>query len=124
MPRSCLSRSAAADPTLGMTARFGEGSRNCERSSWLPNSQCLMASRRRQPTRAFRLHSRGAEVPEMKPKIWTPIVTLLLLAACSTNPVTGKKEFNIVSEQQELAMGQQAHQQTIAQFGIYDEKPE
>lgn len=52
------------------------------------------------------------------------IVATLLLAACATNPVTGRKEFNIVSEQQELQMGAQAHQQIVEQFGIYDEKPE
>ncbi len=48
----------------------------------------------------------------------------LLLAACATNPVTGKREFNIVSESQEIALGQQGHQEVIEEFGIYDEKPE
>lgn len=50
--------------------------------------------------------------------------TLVLLAACSTNPATGKRQFNIVSESQEIAIGQQSHQQIIQQFGVYDEKPE
>ncbi|HKR63453.1 MAG TPA: M48 family metalloprotease [Thermoanaerobaculia bacterium] len=48
----------------------------------------------------------------------------VLLAACSTNPATGKKEFNIVSESQEVAIGQQSHQEVIEQFGLYQEKPE
>lgn len=47
-----------------------------------------------------------------------------IIAGCATNPVTGKREFNIVSEQQEIAMGAQAHQQVIQEFGIYDERPE
>lgn len=54
----------------------------------------------------------------------TLALTVVLLAACSTNPATGKREFNIVSESQEIAIGQQSHQQIIRQFGTYDEKPE
>src|SRR5688572_22993960 len=52
------------------------------------------------------------------------VLSLALLAACSTNPATGKREFNIVSESQEVAIGQQSHQEIIEQFGVYDEKPE
>ena len=51
-------------------------------------------------------------------------VAALLLAACATNPVTHKREFNIVSESQEIQIGQQSHEQVIRQFGVYDEKPE
>ncbi len=51
-------------------------------------------------------------------------VAALLLAACATNPVTHKREFNIVSESQEIQLGEQAHSQVIRQFGVYDEKPE
>lgn len=54
----------------------------------------------------------------------TLVLTIVLLTACSTNPATGKREFNIVSESQEIAIGQQSHQQIIQQFGVYDEKPE
>ncbi len=54
----------------------------------------------------------------------TLALTLVLLAACSTNPATGKREFNIVPESQEIAIGQQSHAQIIQQFGVYDEKPE
>jgi predicted Zn-dependent protease len=49
---------------------------------------------------------------------------LLLTAACSTNPATGQRMFNIVSESQEIAIGQQSHQEIIKQFGVYTEKPE
>lgn len=44
---------------------------------------------------------------------------LLLAAACATNPVTGKKEVMLVSEGQELAMGQQSDPAVVAQFGLY-----
>jgi predicted Zn-dependent protease len=50
--------------------------------------------------------------------------TLVLLAACSTNPATGQRQFNIVPESQEIAIGQQSHPEIIRQFGVYDEKPE
>lgn len=52
------------------------------------------------------------------------LVLLILLAACATNPVTHKREFNIVSESQEIEIGRQSHEQVVHQFGIYDEKPE
>ncbi|HEX5004100.1 MAG TPA: M48 family metalloprotease, partial [Gemmatimonadales bacterium] len=42
---------------------------------------------------------------------------LAAAVACSTNPATGKKELNLVSESQEIAMGMQAAQQTKAQIG-------
>lgn len=54
----------------------------------------------------------------------TLALSVLLLAACSTNPATGQRMFNIVSESQEIAIGQQSHQEIIKQFGVYDEKPE
>lgn len=49
---------------------------------------------------------------------------LILLAACATNPVTHKREFNIVSESQEIQIGQESHEQVIREFGVYNEKPE
>lgn len=50
--------------------------------------------------------------------------TLVFLAACSTNPATGKRQFNIVSEGQEISIGQQSHPEILKQFGVYGEKPE
>lgn len=49
---------------------------------------------------------------------------LVFAVACSTNPATGKREFNIVSEGQEIAIGRDAHPEILRQFGTYDEKPE
>lgn len=48
----------------------------------------------------------------------------MLAFACATNPATGKRQLNIVSESQEIAIGRDAHPQIIREFGIYDEKPE
>lgn len=50
---------------------------------------------------------------------------LLMLAGCATNPVTGKSDFNLVSEQQELAMGaQQFSPLRQAQGGDYVVDPQ
>jgi predicted Zn-dependent protease len=60
-------------------------------------------------------------------KIQSTVISLtvtLLLIACSTNPVTGKRELNLVSEGQEIAIGRQSHPEILKQFGVYDEKPE
>ncbi|HEU4697729.1 MAG TPA: M48 family metalloprotease [Gemmatimonadales bacterium] len=41
-----------------------------------------------------------------------------LVAACATNPVTGKSQISLVSEQQEIQMGQEAAQQVKATMGF------
>ena len=44
-----------------------------------------------------------------------------LLQNCAKNPVTGKRQVVLMSESQELAMGQEADPQIIAQFGLYED---
>jgi len=44
-----------------------------------------------------------------------------LAAACATNPVTGKREITLVSEAQEIAMGQQADAEVRREMGVYDD---
>ena len=46
---------------------------------------------------------------------------LLLAAACATNPVTGEREFVLMSEAQELALGQQADGDIQRDMGVYDD---
>lgn len=46
-------------------------------------------------------------------------VTISLFTNCARNPVTGKKQVVLMSEKQEIAMGQDADPQIIAQFGLY-----
>ena len=46
---------------------------------------------------------------------------LLLLAACAVNPVTGKKDFMLLSEQDEIRMGTEADPTIVENFGIYDD---
>ena len=53
-----------------------------------------------------------------------PAVLLLaaLTAACATNPVTGKKELSLLSEAEELAMGQQADAEIRREMGVYPDE--
>jgi predicted Zn-dependent protease len=47
---------------------------------------------------------------------------LFLFNTCSRNPVTGKRQVVLMSEAQEIAMGQEADPQIVAQYGLYDDK--
>ena len=47
------------------------------------------------------------------------VLALLIIAACSRNPVTGKKELSLMSEKKELALGKQSDPSIVASFGLY-----
>ncbi|CAN5162140.1 M48 family metalloprotease [soil metagenome] len=47
------------------------------------------------------------------------IISSTLLHNCARNPVTGKSQVVLMSEKQEIAIGQEADPQIIAQFGLY-----
>ena len=49
------------------------------------------------------------------------MLILSIITACSVNPVTGKKQITFMSEEREIAMGQQSDPVIIAQFGLYDD---
>jgi predicted Zn-dependent protease len=49
------------------------------------------------------------------------LVFVAFAAACATNPVTGKREITLVSEAQEIAMGQQADADVRREMGMYDD---
>lgn len=46
---------------------------------------------------------------------------LLLVSACATNPVTGKKNLMLISESQEIAMGREYDPHIVAMFGLYQD---
>ncbi len=46
--------------------------------------------------------------------------TFLSLSACSVNPVTGKKEFSLMSNEQEIATGVQGHKSVLKQYKRYN----
>ena len=50
------------------------------------------------------------------------LLSLVFLNNCARNPVTGKRQVVLMSEAQEIAMGQEADPQIVAQYGLYDDK--
>lgn len=50
------------------------------------------------------------------------LVFAIILASCSRNPVTGKREIMLVSESQEQAMGLESDPAIVANFGLYDDQ--
>jgi len=60
----------------------------------------------------------------MRYKNIAAVLTLAFLAACSVNPVTGKSEFVLMSEAEEIRTGQQAYAPAQqSQGGVYDVDP-
>ena len=53
--------------------------------------------------------------------LWTTAAAALVLGSCARNPVTGQRELVLVSESQEIAMGQQAAQEAAASIGLVDD---
>lgn len=47
------------------------------------------------------------------------VVTAATVLGCAVNPATGRREFSLVSEGQEIAMGQQGAQEVEASIGLY-----
>lgn len=50
------------------------------------------------------------------------LVYSLFFLSCAINPVTGKKEFMLMSESQEKALGLSYDPQVVSQFGLYDDQ--
>ena len=48
------------------------------------------------------------------------ILFLMFLCACARNPATGKREIVLVSESQEIAMGQESDVQAKEEYGVVD----
>lgn len=54
-------------------------------------------------------------------KISGLVLVLLVMQGCATNPVTGKQDVVLMSEQQEIAMGQKYHKEIMKQYKRYDD---
>jgi len=50
------------------------------------------------------------------------VLIILVLNACAVNPVTGKKNLMLISEQQEIQMGREADPSIVASFGLYGDQ--
>jgi predicted Zn-dependent protease len=46
---------------------------------------------------------------------------VLLSVSCAVNPVTGNREFMLISESAEISLGQETDQQIRSQYGVYDD---
>lgn len=58
---------------------------------------------------------------EFRPLAAIVTAALLIAAACTVNPVTGKKEIMLVSEGQEIEMGKSSDRSIRDQFGLYED---
>ena len=54
--------------------------------------------------------------------IFIVVVAALVAGACATNPATGKREFSLMSEEQEIAAGQQNDVEVRREMGVYDDR--
>ena len=52
---------------------------------------------------------------------FSAVVAFLLLESCAKNPVTGKRDFMLMSTEQEIAMGQQSDPEIKNYFGLYED---
>jgi predicted Zn-dependent protease len=50
-----------------------------------------------------------------------PVITLAAFAACATNPATGKSEFSLMSEAQEIELGKQMDGEIRREMGVYED---
>jgi predicted Zn-dependent protease len=48
---------------------------------------------------------------------------ILMLPSCAVNPVTGRRQLMLMSERQEIRLGQEYDPQIISAFGLYENKP-
>ena len=53
-------------------------------------------------------------------KVLLLFVILAIIPSCAINPVTGKKQFMLMSEEQEIALGAQYDPSVTSTFGVYD----
>ncbi len=47
-------------------------------------------------------------------------LAVLLFETCATNPVTGKRQVSLISEQKEIEMGKSYDPQVVAEMGVYE----
>src|SRR3990170_8354717 len=57
----------------------------------------------------------------MKKYILIGCLSATLFHNCARNPVTGKRQVVLMSEEQEIAMGKEADPQIVAQYGLYQD---
>jgi predicted Zn-dependent protease len=56
------------------------------------------------------------------PRVLAVSLATLALASCATNPVTGHQDIVLMSESQEIQLGQQEHAKILQEYGQYDDQ--
>ena len=59
--------------------------------------------------------------PVLPARLSLALGCLLTVAGCATNPVTGDREFVMMSEAQEIAMGREADVEVRREMGLYED---
>jgi predicted Zn-dependent protease len=54
-------------------------------------------------------------------KLLAASIAVTLLASCATNPVTGQRQLNLMSESDEIALGKQADGDVKKEYGVYND---
>ncbi|MEO0405108.1 MAG: M48 family metallopeptidase, partial [Bacteroidota bacterium] len=54
--------------------------------------------------------------------LFSLILMVFIYSGCAVNPVTGKKEVMLMSEEREIAIGKEADPSIVAQYGLYDDE--
>ena len=49
------------------------------------------------------------------------MLVTVIISGCATNPVTGRRNLALMSEDQELALGKKSHTQILEQYGAYND---
>lgn len=60
-------------------------------------------------------------LPRMPHRLAAALALAAIAAACATNPVTGRREVTLMSEAQEVAIGQQVDADIRREMGVYDD---
>ncbi len=95
--------------------------------SWVLRSALHTRRGARQATlRGFSAYLFGLQLPGHVRMVGRPIGVLMVVLAlgsggCATNPVSGKQDFVLMSEDKEIQLGQQAHQEILKQYTVYDD---
>src|SRR5690349_3393536 len=50
------------------------------------------------------------------------VIVALAVSSCATNPATGKRQFSLMSEEQEISIGQEQDVQVRKEMGVYDDR--
>ncbi len=88
-----------------------------------PRVRLPAGSRTPKPTRLHEVTMRMSQGSRLLIRpAFRGVAFTLALAACATNPVTGKRELSLISESDEIALGQQGKEEVVRTIGLTDDQ--